>query len=575
MKATRTIPLLLALAAVWRPARAQTTPASAPAQTSLPDARKPLYRITGTLVDAVTGDPVPRATVSAATTQTRRSLETTQTAVDGHFQLTGLPAGKYALIANKVGYQSTAFDQHQFFSSAIVTGEDQSTEDLRFPITPSSSLRVHVVDDFGEPVDGAVVTIAHRVHGAGFGVLLVPRTFWPTGLDGLLVAYALDPGDYYVAVSAHPWYAMHNTIERSGSGESRSANPTLDVAYPITFFDGAKSEASATSIHLLPGAREQITVALHAVPALHLSISAINIQGSREESGVPIRAAMRSWLFGSDFNLSEVPQQDYDEKGNLTLSGVAPGAYQLLEGDPQRRVELNLSASTEIAGNAGTGAAALNVTVRAPDRESLPQELKFQLSWQDKVHPQLPHSADLEAGKCSFETLPPGDWELQLAGRSALVPILSISVNGRTAATNHIHVGDKPIELEVVARASALRVDGLALSQGRGQPGVLVLLVPVDLRNHSDWMRHDQSDSDGSFTFPAVPSGNYTLIALKDAWDLDWQSPEFLSRFLADGVAITIPDQPTGIYRLPVAAKIQSALSQPPRPSAEAGAKQN
>jgi hypothetical protein len=139
-------------------------------------------------------------------------------------------------------------------------------------------------------------------------------------------------------------------------------------------------------------------------------------------------------------------------------------------------------------------------------------------------------------------------------------------VNGKPAATNRIHVGEKPIELEIVARASALHVQGFALNEGRGEPGVLVLLVPLDLRNHSDWLRHDQSDSDGSFDFPGVAPGDYTLIALEDAWDLEWRSPEFISRFIAGGVAVTIPDQPTGIYRLSVAAKIQSALSQPTRP---------
>jgi hypothetical protein len=562
MKVTHTILPFLVLAAVWRPAPAQVPPVPGQALASQADNRKPLYRIAGILVDAVTGDPVPRATVSAATTQTRRSLETTQTSEDGHFQLTGLPAGKYALTANKVGYRSTAFDQHQTFSSAIVTGEGQSTEDLRFPITPSSSLRIQVVDDFGEPVEGAVVTLAHKVRGAGVGDLVVPYNFLPTGLDGLLIVYALDPGDYYVAVSAHPWYAMHNTVERSAPGESRSANPTLDVAYPITFFDGATSESNAAQIHLLPGTREQITVALHAVPALHLSIPAINVEGSKEGPGSPIQATIRSWLFGSDFDLAEIPERDYDENGNLTLSGIAPGAYQLLEGNPQRRVELNLNASTEVAGNAGAGAAALKVSVHAPEKESLPPELRLQLNWLDKVHPQLSHRADVEAGKCSFDSLPPGEWELELFGRSSLVPILSITVNGRTSATNHIHVDGKPIELEVTARASALRVEGFALNQGRGQPGVLVLLVPVDLRSHSDWLRHDQSDSDGSFSVPAVPPGNYMLIALEDAWELEWQSPKFLSRFLTDGVAVTIPDQPTGIYRLPVAAKIQPALSQ-------------
>ncbi len=556
MKAASSVCLLLALAALGR---------TAPAQTALA-AHEPLYRIAGVVVDAVTGDPVARATVSAVTTQTSYILQTTQTGEDGHFQLIGLAAGKYGLMANKVGYQNTAFAQHQAFSSAIVTGEGQSTEDLRFPLTPSSSLQVHVVDDFGEPVEGAVITLAHRRHGMGIGDILVPYTYLPIGLNGVRVFYNLEPGDYYVSVSAHPWYAMHNTIEPGASGGPRSANPALDVAYPVTFFDGVTSEADATPIHIAPGTREKITVTLHAVPALRLTFPAREAQAPGEEHWAPVRASLRSWRFGSDFDLAGPPESTYDEKGNLTMSGIAPGAFQLLEGDPPHHVELNLSASTVIAGNAGAGAAALKVTVHAPGKESLPPELKLVLNWRDKVHPQLSHSADIEAGKCSFETLPPGDWELVVLSRFATLPILSVSINGRAADTNHIRLGEKPIELDVTARASALHVVGFALNQGRGEPGVLVLLVPADLRNHSDWLRHDQSDSDGSFDFPSVPPGNYTLIALEDAWDIEWRSPEFISRFLAGGVAVTIPDQPTGIYRLPVAAKIQPVLSQPAKP---------
>jgi hypothetical protein len=359
---------------------------------------------------------------------------------------------------------------------------------------------------------------------------------------------------------------MHNTAESNPSGAPRSANPTLDVAYPTTFFDGATNEANATPIHLAPGAREQITITLHAVPAVRISIPALKTEGTKKGLAPFMQANLQARFFGVDFKLVAPPEPEYDNEGNLVLNGVAPGSYELQEGDPPRRVDLDLSGSVEIAGNAGAGAASLNVTVHAPDKESLPPELRLQLNWKDKMHPQLSHLADIEAGKCTFETLPPGEWELELIGRRASVPILSISINGRTIATNHIQIGEKPIELQITARASALRVEGFAENQGRGQPGVLVLLVPMDLRRHSDWLRRDQSDSDGSFSFPGVLPGDYTLIALQDAWDLEWRSPEFLSRFLAGGVGVTIPDQPTGIYRLPVAAQIQPALLQPAKP---------
>jgi hypothetical protein len=68
----------------------------------------------------------------------------------------------------------------------------------------------------------------------------------------------------------------------------------------------------------------------------------------------------------------------------------------------------------------------------------------------------------------------------------------------------------------------------------------MVALIPKDPQSHLDMFRRDQSDSDGSFVLPAVIPGNYTLIAIEDAWGFQWLQPDVLNRCLQHGQNLTI-----------------------------------
>ena len=72
----------------------------------------------------------------------------------GQFLLGGLAAGKYELAATKRGYSTSFFMQHGLYGSAIVTGPGQETENLRFALEPSASIRGTVTADGGDAVAG-------------------------------------------------------------------------------------------------------------------------------------------------------------------------------------------------------------------------------------------------------------------------------------------------------------------------------------------------------------------------------------------------------------------------------------
>src|SRR5579863_6685761 len=89
-------PLLLLLFSAFLAscAIAQSPPATGP------------YRIAGRVVDAVTGEPVRRATVAALAEEDSHMVASGQSDSDGRFLLDHLPAAKYPLTASKRGFRT-------------------------------------------------------------------------------------------------------------------------------------------------------------------------------------------------------------------------------------------------------------------------------------------------------------------------------------------------------------------------------------------------------------------------------------------------------------------------------------
>jgi hypothetical protein len=266
-------------------------------------------------------------------------------------------------------------------------------------------------------------------------------------------------------------------------------------------------------------------------------------------------------IFGAPMEQPSLFSMDQTERGGTEVTGVAPGAYEVRVGEPRRRVLLNLSGSQDLSPNAGSGAATLKVTIRGVANGALPPDSRLFLFWSDKIHPRQPLHAEIEKNACEFGIVPPGTWELFIVSRMSAFPILATSFDGQTHTGNQLRVTDKPLDVELSVRTAPTLVDGFAMREGKGKDGFLVLLVPQDPTNHADLFRRDQSDSDGSFTFRSVPPGAYTAVAIENGWNVEWQRPEILARYLPGGVAVSVPDQPGLLFHLPAAVPIQTPIT--------------
>jgi hypothetical protein len=251
-------------------------------------------RVTGTVVDAVSGAPVKDAEVFLTRGQT---TFTALTQPDGLFVFEHLEASKYSLSARGKRYQLQAFNQHENFSTAIVAGVDQNTENLVFRLTPGASISGQVTDEFSEGVRNAQVMLFRKgIMNGRETVQMQNQSF--TDDKGQFNFAALEPGRHYVAVSAQPWYAQHNTLHFSdpsvdameGLHPITEQNANLDVVYPVTYYPHETEATRASMITLQPGDRANADLTLQPVPALHLRFA---VRGTGPPQGVGIQVMQR------------------------------------------------------------------------------------------------------------------------------------------------------------------------------------------------------------------------------------------------------------------------------------------
>src|SRR6185295_18743826 len=141
----------------------------AQAPTSMPGSRSGSFRIAGTITSAREGSPLSRARVSLRDVKNPQYLISMITGDDGRFEFSNLPAEKYSLLGAKRGYIPAAYDQHEQFSTAIVTGAGLDTENLNLRLASTAMITGHVLDEFGEAARNASVTLWRDDHSSGIG----------------------------------------------------------------------------------------------------------------------------------------------------------------------------------------------------------------------------------------------------------------------------------------------------------------------------------------------------------------------------------------------------------------------
>jgi hypothetical protein len=506
------------------------TPASARADSGS-------WSISGVVVSAATGAPLDRAEVTLSTTGANGiQLADTMTNEAGAFRFDGVQTGKYALAAARRGYLPANYEEHEGYFTAIVTGPGLATQNLRMELTPYGAISGTVTDDGGSPVADAKLTLFRQEDLEG--EFKVQEAGSETTDDaGEYEFTRLQPGTYYVDVSAEPWYAFRagaRTNLSTGSEDEPAPSP-LDVAYPLTFYPNAPDSSSATPLQINAGERAEANFSLHAVPAIHIEVRAPMGDGRR---GI-VTPMLLQQVFGTEqYTGTPVPQ--FDRRGNVMTfdyGALAPGHYTLQQG-AQGSASLDATSSRTLDGLPATSTVDVHGRFAMASGAALPEHAMVSLQ-PTEGNPSPQNSPVGRDGSFDFATVPPGTYEVHLS--HSLVAV-AMAASGGEVRGSHITVGSDAVLLAATLASGSTAVNGYAARDGKGVGGTLVLLVPNDPSASDELIRRDQSDSDGSFSLPSVVPGTYTLVAIENGWGLEWKHRDAIAAYLKRGVAVQVPE---------------------------------
>jgi hypothetical protein len=518
-----------------------------------------VFRIAGTVVSATTGAPLSQARISVAETRARGKVISMITAEDGHFEFSPLRAAKYSLQGAKRGYISAGYEQHEQYTTGIVTGPEYSTENLVLRLTPMALITGHVFDESGDPARSAQVTLYFENHAGGMSRI----TRYANSISddrGFFDFSLLRPGKYYISVSAKPWYAIHpSTAEGEAGSAAGQVLPSLDVAYPTTYFSEATEADSATPIEVKGGDRLEVDVHLNPVPALHL-IFRVPENGAGQMNGFRI-PELQKHVFESE----EYVQSDGMRPvapGVYEITGVAAGRYAVRirsadSGQLEQSAEVDLVRDgQDLNESKGEPLGSLKVMVKMAGEELLPKQ--YNVGLQNSRRRFVAFEQGDPTGQFTFADLAPGKYAILVVSATMPFSVVKTSSPGGDSPGHDVNVtAGAAVEVTASVAAGKVSIEGVVHKKGKPVAGVMVALVPNDPVAHIELFRRDQSDSDGTFALSGVIPGSYTIVAVEDAWGLEWLQPNVLARYVQHGQNLTIGELMRGTVDLPDPVEVQ------------------
>ncbi|MDQ6676027.1 MAG: carboxypeptidase regulatory-like domain-containing protein [Acidobacteriota bacterium] len=483
-----------------------------------------VVHLSGSVVNAATGEPVRRATVGVqflGGVRPGAAAQTTTADGNGHFELFGLTPGQYQLWAERRGYP------RQNYASGLSISKDQL--DLVFRMTPYSAIIGSVVDEYGDPLMGATVQLVRSEISQGRRQMrLAPGAV--TNDKGMYRAAALPPGRYYISATA-----ISSTARVPGASAG-------DTEYGRLFYAGAAELATATAIELEPGAEARADFRLEPEQVFQ-------VRGSIAEAEIAEGISVNLVRHGVGENFGgQSHAVRMQAGGSFEISGVAPGRYFLVAGTYKASgretaecevvvghadvegITLVLRHGTELTGRVRVeeGGAALDAS-----------RIGINLDPRDTgIQPTL--SARLDPGMTfSIPDAAPGYYLLRVQLPEPYY-VKAASTGGLDALANPVAIrpGEAAAPLDLVIGWNGGEVSGTVSVQDKPVANCAVLLTPRNGPSRS-LERIAATDRNGRFLLRAVAPGDYLAYSWPDINAVEYGNAETLQRYSAEGVTVT------------------------------------
>jgi hypothetical protein len=561
------------LLSIWASLLFQTAPAV-----------QPTASFSGTVVDALSLQPIPGASVQLSIGGTAPISEVTS--ADGSFRFGALRPGSYNTTIIASGYV-----QGRSPLGGMELTANQSKANVRIELTPMGSISGRILEASNDPAANLTVQALklEDLNGKREWRVVESR---PTDDLGEYRLFWLEPGSYFIravrsdsleTVVHSPFRSIETNDAPSWSTPTRVRKvlddgttrdeATFPVYYPGTIYSGL-----AMSIDVRPG--QDFTGAdfqFAAIPVHRIQGRIVGING-RPELSSSIRAVpLNTSSAGSpDFDFS-IFGAELDADRRFEMTGFPSGTYLLLA---ETRVDGKLWSGrfpVEV-GNKDIS----DVTIALTRNETVIG--RFSINGARYEAPAVEIFADIrlvssladseyvdgvsDKAVVRFSDVPIGDYRVQVMDRiefrtpgiTAAAPayIESIRSGAQDALQNGVNLTDDPNQtLDISLRTDFANVLGRAVGiKPEESQFISVALVP-EFRDDLTRYRTTLTDPTGQFKFSGVAPGNYKLFARSAApngaeRNIQAFSQSDLLQFESRGIPVSIKPGDNEVVDVPV-----------------------
>ncbi|HET9831013.1 MAG TPA: carboxypeptidase regulatory-like domain-containing protein, partial [Vicinamibacterales bacterium] len=506
------------------------------------DLERPLTGGHGVIRGRVTlpsGTPISAATVQLASLNETRPSRSATTDDEGRFAFDALPPGEFMLGAAKTAYVTSVVDRDPLSGVQVRLADSEVRTNVDLVLARPAIITGRILDEFGEPYEGAMVSVWQTRYENGRRHLVGVKTSVNATDDrGRYRVINVPPGRYFVAASA---------------GTGTPAQPIGDVpGYALTYFPAAVAVANAQPIDITRSTSEtDLDIALVRTPtarvtgrvvgpngtSLALMVASLAVSYRSKAILGPSFSAMRQE--NGRFEFTNVPPGDYVIQAgflrtNRSTEGDFAAQFVTVTGTDVTEVVLNATAGSTIAGRVtfdGRDAPTVpdfGIVAESADFDLAPREARYIA--RAEMRPDLSFEVrGVHGPRRIVITGSPGGWVLKS------VSAKGVEVTDRALPFGLPQQSLKDVEIVLTNRLTEL-IGTVTDSRGDATRNYALLAFPVDRERWypgSRYFRRAIPNVDGSFTVRGLPPGDYQIAAVSvGSMPVDgetaWQDPGFL-----------------------------------------------
>jgi hypothetical protein len=508
---------------------AQQTDASVPTGRSESNANA--LSLAGTVVNSITGEPIRRAAVAI----TGQAGGVTLTDNSGHFEFGGLAEGRVFVGITKPGFFSGQSPPYGLIGVEVAA----NAAPIVLSMVPAGVIVGRVIAHDEQPLEGFQVHVITKQNVGGRHVWFDRQYEAQTDEKGVFRFANLTTGTYYLEIDQ----SQETVLGQAGIPNAR------EQVYAKVFYPGVTEFSASAPLELRAGQQLEANLTLAAEPVYQVA----GVVSAHENLSSPL-AFMRKAGEGYDF-VQVTPTQDgkFQSRlpaGSYTVSGSAangvilstPGTSVVISSDsPDVHVALASAASIEVAMRTEpTGATSQDLSeaqgIAGVSLQLIPSapSLNPPTNWWRAPSGGI---QNVEPGVYTVEVNTTGQWYVKSL-RSGGVDLLSDDLT--------VTAGSQPPPIEVTLRDDAAAVVGTVVQAEQAEQATVLLVQPHGRRN----LIKAATAIEGKFRFAGVPPGDYSLLALDHADQLEYADPEVLNPYLSRATHIRLQSPGTASVNL-------------------------